>query len=58
MLQQKHGENVRKCGLCIDKLAMKLYHSMVEDREHMNEQKKTILNTVTRPKIYYRISRK
>jgi len=46
MLQQKHGENAREYGLRVDKLAMELYQSMIEDREQTNEQRKAILDTI------------
>jgi len=45
MLRQKPGENARD-GLRIDKLAMKLYQSMIEGREQSSEQRKVILDTI------------
>jgi len=44
MLQQKHGEYAREFR--VDKLVMELYHSMIEDREQTNEQRKAILDTI------------
>jgi len=42
MTQQKPGENARKYGLQLDKLAMELYQSMIERKEHSLEQRKAI----------------
>ncbi|KAL6268265.1 hypothetical protein P5V15_001381 [Pogonomyrmex californicus] len=43
--RQKLGESTREYGLRVDKLAMELYQSMVEGREHTAERK-AILDTI------------
>ncbi|XP_071627755.1 uncharacterized protein [Temnothorax longispinosus] len=45
-LKQKPGENARAFGLRADKLAMELYDSMIEGRNHTIESKRTILETI------------
>ncbi|XP_077282383.1 uncharacterized protein LOC143908567 [Temnothorax americanus] len=45
-LKQKPGENARAFGLRADKLAMELYDSMIEERNHTIESKRTILETI------------
>ncbi|XP_077257584.1 uncharacterized protein LOC143894822 [Temnothorax americanus] len=45
-LKQKPGENARAFGLSADKLAMELYDSMIEGRNHTIESKRTILETI------------
>ncbi|XP_071631814.1 uncharacterized protein [Temnothorax longispinosus] len=45
-LKQKPGENARVFGLRADKLAMELYDSMIEGRNHTIENKRTILETI------------
>ncbi|KAL6267940.1 hypothetical protein P5V15_001008 [Pogonomyrmex californicus] len=44
--RQKPEESAREYGLRVDKLAMELYQSMVEGREHTAEQRKAILDTI------------
>ncbi|KAL6416505.1 hypothetical protein ACFW04_013409 [Cataglyphis niger] len=39
MLKQKSGESARTCGLKTDKLAMELYESMTEGRQHTVDNK-------------------
>ncbi|KAL6254049.1 hypothetical protein P5V15_014666 [Pogonomyrmex californicus] len=43
---QKLEESVREYEFRVDKLAMELYQSMVEEREHTAEQRKAILDTI------------
>ncbi|XP_071576353.1 uncharacterized protein [Temnothorax nylanderi] len=45
-LKQKSGESARAFGLRADKLAMELYDSMIEGRNHTIESKRTILETI------------
>jgi len=44
--RQKPGQSAREYGLQLDKLAMELYQSMTEGKEHSSEQRKAILDTI------------
>jgi len=46
MTRQKLNESARDYGLRLDKLAMELYQSMTEGKEHSSEQRKAILDTI------------
>ncbi|XP_077282541.1 uncharacterized protein LOC143908667 [Temnothorax americanus] len=44
--KQKPGENAKAFGLRADKLVMELYDSMIDERNHTIESKRTILETI------------
>jgi len=46
MTRQKPGESAREHKLQIDKLAMELYQSMIEEKEHSPKQWKAILDMI------------
>ena len=45
-LKQRNGESAQNFGRRVDLLAMELYESMIEEREHSLEQQRTILDII------------